>query len=94
MLTFLCKDAGFEPEGVEEEFNYGLESVRFIAPVLAGTRIRAKCHLKEVRPRGAYNKVLKIGVEVEAEGQSKPALVVDWLVMVGDRLEKRETSRL
>jgi len=94
LLTFLCNDAGFKPEGVKEEFNYGLESVRFLAPVPAGTRIRAKTQLKEVRPWGTHNKVLKIGVEVEAEGQTKPALVADWLVMVGDRLEKRETSRV
>jgi len=85
LLTFLCKEAGIKPSGVEEEFNYGIDSARFMAPVPAGARIRAKCILKKVRARGAQHKILTVLVEVEVEGSKKPALVADWLVMCGGK---------
>jgi len=83
LLTFLCKEAGIKPSGVVEEYNYGIDSARFIAPVPSGTRIRASCVLKEVRAKGTYHKILTISVTVEIEGGDKPALVADWLVMCG-----------
>jgi len=89
LLTFLCKQAGISPSGVVEEYNYGFDSVRFIAPVPAGARIRASCVLKGVRVKGPRHKVLIISVEVEVEGGEKPALVADWLAMCGGN-EKQE----
>ncbi len=85
LLTFLCKQAGFKPAGVVEEFNYGIDSARFMAPVPSGARIRAKCVLKGVRARGLHRKILTVRVEVEVEGGKKPALVADWLVMCGSK---------
>ncbi len=84
LLTHLCKDAGLKPSGVSDEYNYGFDSVRFISPVPAGSRIRASCVLKDVRSRDAYNKILTVTVDVEVEGGKRPALVADWLVMVGN----------
>lgn len=83
LLTFLCKEAGIKPSGVVEEFNYGIDSARFMAPVPCESRIRAKCVLKDVRARGPRHKILTVHVEVEVEGGKKPALVADWLVMCG-----------
>ena len=96
LLTFLCKDAGIKPDGVVDEYNYGIDSARFIAPVPAGARIRAKCVLKSVRERGSQHKILTVSVEVEVEGSKKPALVADWLVMCGSekaKLQKRMVQR-
>ena len=96
LLTFLCKEAGIKPDGVVEEYNYGIDSARFIAPVPAGARIRAKCVLKDVRARGPHHKILTVLVEVEVEGGEKPALVADWLVMCGGKKNvkgKQEQSR-
>jgi len=90
LLTFLCKEAGIKPAGVVEEFNYGFDSVRFIAPVPAGVRIRARCALKDVRARGLHHKILTVSVEVEVEGGEKPALVADWLVMCGGTKAAKE----
>jgi len=83
LLTFLCKEAGIKPSGVVDEYNYGIDSARFIAPVPSGARIRAKCVLKGVRARGLHHKILTVAVEIEVEGGEKPALVADWLVMCG-----------
>ncbi len=83
LLTFLCKEAGIKPAGVVDEYNYGIDGARFIAPVPSGARIRAKCVLKDVRARGPHHKILTVLVEVEVEGGEKPALVANWLVMCG-----------
>ena len=85
LLTFLCKEAGIKPSGVVDEYNYGIDAARFIAPVPSGARIRAKCVLKDVRTRGSHHKILTISVEVEIEDGEKPALVADWLVMCGNK---------
>ena len=85
LLTFLCKEAGIKPSGVVDEYNYGIDAARFIAPVPSGARIRAKCVLKEVRARGAHHKILTVLVEIEVEGVEKPALVADWLIMCGGK---------
>ncbi|MCP4299371.1 MAG: MaoC family dehydratase [Gammaproteobacteria bacterium] len=90
LLTFLCKDAGLKPSGIADEYNYGFDSVRFISPVPAGSRIRATCVLKDVRSRDPENKILTVTVEVEVEGGDRPALVADWLVMVGGASDDKE----
>jgi acyl dehydratase len=54
--------------------NYGIEKVRFTAPVPSGSRVRLKPTIRTAERRGEgvlYN----VGVEVEIEGAEKPALV-------------------
>jgi acyl dehydratase len=61
--------------------NYGLNRVRFPAPVRAGARIRAHCTLQElVEIDNAAQLTWLISVEIE--GGAKPALVAEWLVRV------------
>jgi len=58
--------------------NYGLNRVRFTAPVKSGSRVRARFTL------AAYDK-LEGGVQVtwsttvEIEGAAKPALIAEWI---------------
>lgn len=62
--------------------NYGIDKVRFPAPVPVGSRIRAHATVNsaERKPVGVlYN----LGVTVEVEGQEKPALVGDVLFIAG-----------
>ena len=62
--------------------NYGIDKVRFPAPVPVGSRIRAHVTVNsaERKPIGVlYN----LGVTVEVEGQEKPALVGDVLFIAG-----------
>lgn len=68
-----------EPEGMKSGFNYGLERVRFLSPVMAGARIRARftlAALEEVRP-DHWRRTLDVTIEVE--GQDKPALSARWI---------------
>jgi acyl dehydratase len=65
--------------GVGMAINYGLNRVRFPAPVRAGARIRARVlpmSIKEVS--GAYEAVFS--VTVEAEGGGKPCCVAELIV--------------
>jgi acyl dehydratase len=70
------------PEGVKMGVNYGLDRVRFLAPVRSGRRVRGRFTLtsfEEKRP-GQYQ--FRHAVSVEIEGEGKPALIADWIGMV------------
>ncbi len=61
--------------------NYGFERVRFTAPVRAGRRVRARFTLSAVDERSPGQLISTLAVTVEIEGEDKPALVADWLVL-------------
>jgi len=64
--------------GVQMGINYGFEKVRFITPVNAGRRIRARSTVAAVELKGAaINSTRTITVEID--GLDKPALVADWI---------------
>ena len=77
MLTEIPLDLGYPIMGV----NYGLNKVRFPAPVPVGSRIRARYVLDDVTevPGGLQ---LTRTVTIEVEGQEKPAMVAESLVRV------------
>jgi acyl dehydratase len=54
--------------------NYGIEKVRFTAPVPSGSEVRLKAKLKSTERRGE-GVLFHLGVEIEIQGQDKPALV-------------------
>ncbi len=54
--------------------NYGFNRLRFVSPVPAGARIRARFTAQKV----TENEVTWL-VTVDVEGSSKPALVAEWL---------------
>jgi len=69
---------GLEAPGVRMGINYGLDRVRFIAPVPSGSRIRARSKLVSVDevPGGLQ---AKAEVTIELEGNDKPACVAETL---------------
>lgn len=65
--------------GIRMGINYGLNRVRFVAPVPAGARVRGRFTLKEVEEfRGGVQATWD--VSVEREGGDKPCCVAEWLV--------------
>ena len=65
--------------GVRMGINYGLNRVRFVSPVSAGTRIRGRFTLATVEEiKGGVQ--LTWSVTVEREGSDKPCCVAEWLV--------------
>jgi acyl dehydratase len=59
--------------------NYGLNKVRFPAPVPAGSRVRGAIVLEKVEDEGNSTQ-LTLAVTVELEGGTKPVCVAEFLV--------------
>lgn len=59
--------------------NYGFDKIRFLAPVRAGKRVRARFHLTDLTRRSDSEIMTRFLVTVEIEGEDKPALSADWL---------------
>jgi acyl dehydratase len=66
-------------KGVRMGLNYGLNRVRFVSPVPAGSRIRARLTLSALEEI-AGGAQATWGVKVEREGGEKPCCVAEWLV--------------
>ena len=58
--------------------NYGLNRMRFTAPVPVGARIRARLTVKRVEELTGGVQVAW-GVSIEREGSDKPCLIAEWL---------------
>jgi acyl dehydratase len=65
--------------GLRLAINYGLNRVRFIAPVPAGARIRARFSPAAVEEAGGGVQVVW-AITIEREGADKPCCVAEWLV--------------
>lgn len=61
--------------------NYGLDKVRFLSPVRAGSRVRGSFKLADVTQRSLKELLFKYEVTVEIEGQDRPALIAESLGM-------------
>lgn len=81
LTVHLTSQITVAPENTAMFFNYGLDRLRFINPVRAGSRVRARTTLLEVTEKGPGQVLIKTGVTVEIEGEDKPALVADTLTM-------------
>ena len=67
-------------EGLRMVVNYGLNKVRFTAPVPMGSRIRAHLHLMAVQTLEPEGLQLSWRITMELEGAPKPACVAEALV--------------
>jgi acyl dehydratase len=70
-----------KPAGISQALNYGLDRVRFIAPVKAGSRVRNRIKLLAAEARGDGRMLLTTENTIEIEGEDKPALIATALVM-------------
>jgi acyl dehydratase len=76
---FMHEAFGFE-QGLRLAVNYGLNRVRFVSPVKAGSNIRARVtlqSLKDVLPEGME---AVFNATIEVEGANKPCCVAEWVV--------------
>jgi acyl dehydratase len=71
----------FRLETPGARLNYGLEKVRFPAPVPVGSRLRSHVRFADVRDLPA-GKQLVVEHTVEIEGQDKPACVAQHVVLL------------
>jgi acyl dehydratase len=67
-----------EVRGFAHAVNVGLDRLRFLAPVVVGSRIRAVGEVVSVEEiKGAIQAVVRVTIEIE--GSDKPALVADTI---------------
>lgn len=83
LLTLLL-ESGLEMRERAFGLNYGMNRVRFTAPVPAGGRIRGRFVLNNWEDF-AEGVQMTWGVTVELEGASKPCLVAEWLTRRYDK---------
>ncbi len=82
LLTVLLATVPQDPkalEGILMGVNYGFEKVRFVNPVKVDARIRATSTLAAVEQKDPNTLHLTRSVTVEIDGETKPALVADWV---------------
>ncbi|MXW62911.1 MAG: MaoC family dehydratase [Acidimicrobiaceae bacterium] len=81
MLTYLTTsiDQDLPPlDGVMMGINYGCDRVRFLNPVMSGSRVRAGSVISKVELKGAAINTTRV-ITIEIEGVSKPALIAEWI---------------
>lgn len=61
--------------------NYGIDRMRLLSPVRVGSRVRAHVFLVEKTPHKTGHELHRFNFHVEIEGEAKPALVTDWLLL-------------
>lgn len=81
LLSRMAADAMLMPDTTRMVANYGLERVRFIAPVRSGKRVRGHFRLEAADDKAPGQLLLRHEVTVEIEGEDKPALSAHWLTL-------------
>ena len=82
LLPMLRREIGTLPEGIAHAVNYGLDRVRFLTPVKAGARIRARVTVLSVEERGPHHRLVKTKNVVEIEGEERPAMIAETLTLL------------
>jgi acyl dehydratase len=78
LIPRLSKDT-YRVDNAKMGINYGLDRVRFLAPVTAGSRIRVRSELVAADKVGEDTVNLTVRHTVEIEGSEKPAAVADLI---------------
>jgi acyl dehydratase len=82
LLALTALEILIRPAGITQAFNYGLDRVRFIAPVKVGSRIRNRIRLLSVDEKPGARALLTTENTIEIEGEDKPALTAVALAMI------------
>jgi acyl dehydratase len=79
LMSQFMREAIQVPGSVRQTINYGLNRVRFPAPVRAGEKIRARVRLQSYEElQGSVEAVFDI--TIEAENAAKPCCVAEWIL--------------
>jgi acyl dehydratase len=82
LVAAMVLEIGVVPPDAATGLNYGLDKVRFIAPVRAGARVRMRAVLLAAESQNGGRVLLKLRCTLEIEGEAKPALVTEILCML------------
>jgi acyl dehydratase len=86
LVAAMVMELGVIPPDAATGLNYGLDKVRFVAPVKAGARVRTRAKLSAAEAQSGGRMLLKLDCTLEIEGEAKPALVAELLcLLIGKR---------
>ncbi len=81
LLPHFLESASVPLEGLLMAINYGTDKVRFLQPVKVGQRVRGRAVLAGADEKRPGQWLVKQTVTVEIEGEEKPAMVADFLML-------------
>lgn len=79
LISHFAAECGIGPENAAMAINYGSDRVRFLQPVKANDRIRARAMLKSVDDGEPGRVLIKTEFTIDIEGGEKPPLVAEIL---------------
>ena len=82
LLSQMASQVMIVPETMRMAANYGLDKVRFLAPVRAGKRVRGHFTLEAVEEKRPGELRFVHAVTVEIEDETKPALLAEWIGLI------------
>ena len=83
LLPHLMLDELLGQIGQATILNYGVNRLRFLAPVHAGRRVRLNWNVLLDQDKG-QGRLLTVDVSIEIEDETKPALMAEWLLYLMD----------
>ena len=81
LLSRMAYDVMPGIQGAKMGVNYGLNALRFLAPVKSGKRVRGAFRMVDVTERSPGVFQSTVEVQVEIEGEDKPALAAEWVTL-------------
>jgi acyl dehydratase len=82
LLSRMAAETILVPDTTKMVVNYGLDRVRFLAPVRSGKRVRGRFILDGIEEKVPGQILLRHVISVEIEGEDKPALSAVWLTLL------------
>lgn len=82
LLASAVQDAGVIPADAKAVLNYGLDKVRFLAPVPSGASVSARFTLVGVEPKGPGRKLIRLKASLGVDGADQPAVIAELLALV------------
>jgi acyl dehydratase len=81
-LPFFSYQMPMEYEGAKMSINYGLNKVRFLNPVVVGSKIRDRIVFTAVELKEGNRILMTTTHTMEIQGQEKPACIAESLAMI------------
>jgi acyl dehydratase len=91
MVAPLSMQVGVIPTDAVAGLNYGIDKVRFLAPVPAGARVRLRVVLAGLEPKERGQVIMKTHNTLEVEGSEKPVLIAETLALLIPATEARQS---
>ncbi len=71
----------FQVKNIKAALNYGLNKLRFTNPVPAGSRVRLRVRVKDVKKRDDGRVQLINEAEISIDGQDRPACIAETVTL-------------